>query len=99
MNTINGLGTMSPLSPKPGSEASIESTGADFGNMLKSMIGNVNDAQLSGEQAIEKLHSGKATHLHEVMIAVEEADISLRMLVQLRNRAQAAYDEIMRMQL
>lgn len=99
MNTINGIGTINPLSPKPGGEASIESTGADFGNMLKSMIGNVNDAQLSGEQAIEKLHSGQAAHLHEVMIAVEEADISLRMLVQLRNRAQAAYDEIMRMQI
>jgi flagellar hook-basal body complex protein FliE len=99
MTTVNGLGSISPQSLKPGGEASIESTGADFGNMLKSMIGNVNDAQLSGEQAIQKLHSGQATHLHEVMIAVEEADISMRMLVQLRNRAQAAYDEIMRMQI
>ena len=32
------------------------------------------------------------------MIAVEQADISLRMLVQMRNKAQAAYEEIMRMQ-
>lgn len=99
MTTINGLGPINPLSPRPGGEASVESTGADFGNMLKSMVGKVNDAQLSGEQAIQKLHSGQATHLHEVMIAVEEADISLRMLVQLRNRAQTAYDEIMRMQI
>lgn len=98
MTTINSLGT-TPLALKSASETSIESTGADFGNMVKSMIGKVNDAQLTGEQAIQNLHSGKATHLHEVMIAVEEADVSLRMLVQLRNRAQTAYEEIMRMQI
>jgi len=33
------------------------------------------------------------------MIAVEEADVSLRMLVQMRNKALQAYDEIMRMQI
>lgn len=99
MTAINSLGGTTPLALKSASETSIESTGADFGNMVKSMIGKVNDAQLTGEQAIQNLHSGKATHLHEVMIAVEEADVSLRMLVQLRNRAQTAYEEIMRMQI
>ncbi|EKD34224.1 MAG: hypothetical protein ACD_75C02424G0009 [uncultured bacterium] len=99
MTTINSLGGTTPLAPKPASESSIASTGADFGNMVKSMIEKVNNAQLGGEQAIQNLHSGKATHLHEVMIAVEEADVSLRMLVQLRNRAQTAYEEIMRMQI
>ena len=99
MTTINSLGGTTPLTLKPASESSIESTGADFGNMVKSMIEKVNDAQISGEQATQKLHSGKAAHLQEVMIAVEEADVSLRMLVQLRNRAQTAYEEIMRMQI
>ncbi|MGW8193655.1 MAG: flagellar hook-basal body complex protein FliE, partial [Desulforhopalus sp.] len=50
-------------------------------------------------EAVERLQSGKAHHLHDVMIAVEEADISLRMAVQIRNRALSAYEEIMRMQL
>lgn len=99
MTAINSLGGATPLALKSAGETSVESTGADFGNMVKSMIGKVNDAQLTGEQAVQKLHSGKATHLHEVMIAVEEADVSLRMLVQLRNRAQTAYEEIMRMQI
>jgi len=53
---------------------------------------------LRGDQATMDLHAGKVANLHEVMIAVEEADLSLRMLVQFRNKAQAAYDEIMRMQ-
>ncbi len=50
-------------------------------------------------QATKNLQSGDAKHLHEVMIAVEEADISLRMLVQMRNKALTAYEEIMRMQI
>ena len=99
MTTISGLEGIAPLTLRPADESSIRSTGADFGNMLKSMIENVNKAQLAGEQAIQSLQSGKAAHLHEVMIAAEEADISLRMLVQLRNKAQTAYEEIMRMQI
>lgn len=98
MTTINSLEGLTPLTLKPTGEKSVESTGADFAGMFKSMIEKVNDSQAAGEQAIQKLHSGQATHLHEVMIAVEEADVSLRMLVQLRNRAQSAYEEIMRMQ-
>ena len=99
MNTINSLGSITPQAVKPAGDNSIESTGSDFGNMFKSMIEKVNDSQLAGEQAIQKLQSGKATHLHEVMIAMEEADVSMRMLVQLRNKAQTAYEEIMRMQI
>jgi flagellar hook-basal body complex protein FliE len=70
-----------------------------FGDMLTSMMSKVNDTQIAGDQAIVKLESGEAKHLHEVMIAVEEADISLRMLVQMRNKALSAYEEIMRMQI
>jgi flagellar hook-basal body complex protein FliE len=99
MTTINGLEGIAPLTLKPAGESSPADTGADFGNMLKSMIDKVNNSQIAGEQAIQQLQGGKAAHLHEVMIAVEQADISLRMLVQLRNKAQTAYEEIMRMQI
>ncbi len=99
MNTIKSLEGIAPLTLKPADEPNIQGTGADFGNMLKNMIEKVNNTQLAGEQAVRNLQSGKAAHLHEVMLAAEEADISLRMLVQLRNKAQTAYEEIMRMQI
>lgn len=72
---------------------------AAFGDILSTMVDRVNDAQLNGDQAVQKLQRGEAKHLHEVMIAVEEADVSLRMLVQMRNKALTAYEEIMRMQI
>ena len=96
---INPIGSTAVTTPKVHDSSSVSKTKADFGDILQSSIENVNDAQLSGDMAIEKLQSGEAKHLHEVMLAVEEADISLRMLVQMRNKALTAYEEIMRMQI
>ena len=93
LSTINA--NTLPLSATQDGKAA--ETAPGFLDTLKSMISSVNDSQVKGDKAIENLESGKATHLHEVMLAVEEADISLRMLVQIRNRAVTAYDEIMRM--
>jgi len=70
-----------------------------FGDLLAKTINEVNQKQIDGDLASNKLQVGDAKNLHEVMIAVEEADISLRMLVQMRNRAQQAYDEILRLQI
>lgn len=95
-HSVNGL---TQIQSKPVA-ANVESKSpGGFTNMLSSMMAQVNDTQLDGDRAIEQLQSGKAEHLHEVMIAVEEADISLRMAVQIRNKALTAYEEIMRMQL
>ena len=99
MTIINPVTTPQFTTPKINDASAVSKTKADFGDILQSTLKNVNNAQLSGDQAIEKLQSGEAKHLHEVMLAVEEADISLRMLVQMRNKALTAYEEIMRMQI
>ena len=93
---------LSPLLPQTSSTSSggdIARAGSQFGTMLDNMLNKVNDMQQNGEQAITGLQSGDASHLHEVVLAVEQADISLRMLVQMRNKALTAYEEIMRMQI
>ena len=41
---------------------------------------------------------GEPRDVHEVMIAMEKAGISLRLMVQVRNKILAAYEEIMRLQ-
>lgn len=99
MNTIDGPSGITLLPPQVSDTSAVSKTVAGFGDMLTSMMSKVSETQIAGEQAIQKLQSGDAKHLHEVMIAVEEADISLRMLVQMRNKALTAYEEIMRMQI
>jgi flagellar hook-basal body complex protein FliE len=43
--------------------------------------------------------TGKSKNLHEMMVALNKADLSLRMLTSVRNKAVEAYQEIMRMSL
>lgn len=50
------------------------------------------------DEAILEANTGGNVDLHEMMLAMEKADISLRFLVQVRNKAVDAYQEIMRMQ-
>ena len=99
MSTIDGPNSITLLPPKVADTGAATKSASGFGDMLTSMLTKVNDSQIAGDQAIQKLQSGDAQHLHEVMIAQEEADISLRMLVQMRNKALTAYEEIMRMQI
>jgi flagellar hook-basal body complex protein FliE len=99
MNSINSITGIVPQTVKPVSTGAVGQATAGFGDMLKTMLDKVNEGQMAGDQATRNLQSGDAKHLHEVMIAVEEADVSLRMLVQMRNKALTAYDEIMRMQI
>jgi flagellar hook-basal body complex protein FliE len=94
---ISGAGGSLPLRQTDTSAVSTAKSG--FGDIMRSTIAQVNQAQNKGDMAIEQLNTGSAESLHEVMIAVEEADISLKMLVQMRNKALQAYEEIMRMQI
>ncbi|MFO7861559.1 MAG: flagellar hook-basal body complex protein FliE [Desulfosalsimonas sp.] len=65
-----------------------------FEKMLNETAQNLKKA----DQAILEANTGGSTDLHDVMVAMEKADISLRLAVQVRNKAVDAYQEIMRMQ-
>ncbi|THB72599.1 MAG: flagellar hook-basal body complex protein FliE [Desulfobulbaceae bacterium] len=93
---INNVNTL-PLRQPDTSEVS--RVNDSFSEMVKNSFKQVNDSLNEGDNAIKALHTGEAQNLHEVMIAVEQADISLRMFVQMRNKALQAYEEIMRLQI
>ena len=76
----------------------VSQTGNSFGEMLKNLVTDTNQQQQNADQAIQQLHSGGEKNLHEAMISMEKADISMRYMVQVRNKAIDAYQEIMRMQ-
>ncbi len=99
MNPINITSGAPPLPLNQVVTNPIEQTKNNFGNIIKDTIANTVKAEQQGEQAIERLASGQAKNLHEVMISVEKADISLKMLVQFRNKALQAYEEVLRMQI
>jgi len=87
------LKSLSPPHQEP-----VQKFGEKFGEALKNSIAEVNQAQLSADRATEQVAAGDSKNLHEAMIKLEQADISLRLMVQMRNKAVEAYQEIMRMQ-
>jgi flagellar hook-basal body complex protein FliE len=78
---------------------SAESGGADFAQVLKSSIDQVNHAQKQATQMAENLAAGNTEqNLHEVMAALQTASLSFQEMVQVRNRLVTAYENVMNMQ-
>ncbi len=69
-----------------------------FGQMLTESIEKVNEAQLSADHSIKELAAGRTKNIHETMLQIENADASLKLMMQVRNKVLDAYKEIMRMQ-
>jgi flagellar hook-basal body complex protein FliE len=82
----------------PGLEGG-EVDGKSFGDFLADSIGKVNSIQQEANVAMEKLASGETQNLHETMLAVEKAEISFKMMNQVRTKVIDAYREIMKMQI
>ena len=70
---------------------------ADFKKVLTESIGEVNNQLLQADVDAREMVAGKKD-IHQAMISMEEAHISMRLLIQVRNKVISAYEEIMRMQ-
>jgi flagellar hook-basal body complex protein FliE len=71
--------------------------GTSFADTLKKAIGDVSAQQDTAQDYIQKFVSGQPVELHQVMAASEEAEMSLEMLVELRNKLTDAYKTVMSM--
>ncbi len=87
-----------PEIPRPRRTAE-EGNGEGFGQVLRDAITTTNDLQKQSNLEIQKLMTGETQDLHETMIAVQKADLSFQMMMQVRNKLLQAYQEIMRMQI
>lgn len=99
MSEINKLNFLLPNkleSTKP--ETKSESVGIDFAEILKGSIKDVNDAQLEADSAVQQVLSGETKDIHETMVTLQKADVSLKLMMEVRNKLLEAYQEIMRTQ-
>jgi flagellar hook-basal body complex protein FliE len=72
--------------------------GANFMDLVKGFVGDVNDIQLHSGKMIDAFAAGEVTDVHQVMVASQEAGLALDLLLEVRNRTMEAFQEIMRMQ-
>lgn len=70
-----------------------------FSNMLGQALNKINDQQIVAENMNTSLVKGEDTSITDVMLAGEEAKISLQFAVQVRNKILDAYKELTQIQL
>ncbi len=76
-----------------------EKSGSDFLTVLKASLNDVNNMQIKGDEALKDLATGEVKDLHQAAIAIDKAEISMKMMLEVRNKALSAYKEILRTQL
>lgn len=71
---------------------------ASFGQWLKQSLTEVSQLQKTSDDATRKLITGQSSDIHGTMIAMQKAGIALDLVMEVRNKVIAAYDEVKRMQ-
>lgn len=73
--------------------------GVDFAQVLQNSIAQVNQTQQQAEGMAANFAAGDGNaNLHEVMIALQKANVSFQEMVQVRNKLVTAYHDVMNMQ-
>jgi flagellar hook-basal body complex protein FliE len=74
-------------------------SGGSFLGSLKDAIAQVNEVQLDASQAVDKFVTGESENVHQMMMALQKADVSFQLMMQIRNKLVSAYEDIQRMQM
>jgi flagellar hook-basal body complex protein FliE len=92
-------GVQGPLPLQAPSETNpAQPAGESFATVLGRMVEEVNARQGIATDAVAALQSGQNVSLHQAVIAMEEANISFQLMVEVRNKLLDSYQELMRMQ-
>ena len=73
--------------------------GVDFAAVLKDKLGSLNAQQADSASASQDMATGRVDDVAQTMLRIEQANVSLQMATQVRNKVVEAYQEVMRMQM
>ena len=69
-----------------------------FGSTVRNAVESLEKSQQAANQEVAKAVTGESPDLHRTIIALQTADLSFQLAMQVRNKVVNAYEEIMRMQ-
>ena len=75
-----------------------ENKSQSFGEVLKDSLKQVNSLQQEADASIQSLATGGEASLHDTMLAIQKAELSFKLMMQVRNKIVEAYQEVLRMQ-
>ena len=102
MNTIlSGAASIQSLANSISSSSSTAAQSdpeSGFGDILKNAIQQVDQLGAGADQQVSTLLQGGKTEMSNVMVAVEKADVSFQLMMQVRNKIVSAYQDMEKMQ-
>lgn len=70
-----------------------------FGDFLSDSLEKASRQIKAADGQAQRMTAGEDVSIHETMIGLEKANISLQFMMQVRNKVMEAYQQIMRMQI
>ena len=68
--------------------------GPNFSSQLQTAFNHIEQLHADADQQITGLLSGQGEDIHKVMIAVEKANLSFQLMMQVRNKIVQAYRDV-----
>lgn len=90
-----GRNPYTQIARKEGSEGRGDSS---FTDVLQGVIRRLREVEKVADEEVERLARMETKDVHTAMIAIEKADLTFQLMLQIRNKIIQAYEEIMRMQ-
>lgn len=88
---------LDPLGPGKPASPSGKTGGPSFAESMKELFYSVNDKAAEADTKVTSVITGETDDLHTAMIALEEANVSFQLMLEVRNKMLEAYQEINRM--
>ncbi|MFZ6659028.1 flagellar hook-basal body complex protein FliE [Undibacterium sp. TJN19] len=101
IDAINSISAFIPAISMPelsAGTAPMAAPTAQFSSWFTEQLSQVNDQLLTADKGVQQLAAGDASNLHQVMINLEQAKLSMQLVMQVRNHLLDAYHELLQMQ-
>jgi flagellar hook-basal body complex protein FliE len=97
-STVPALSKINPLQGLQQNEATPKAQNESFANVLNKAIKSVDGTQKDAYKAMNDIATGKVTNLQQAVTKIEQAELSMKLALEVKNKAIAAYKEIIKMQ-
>lgn len=95
---VHNLASLAQARPLPQSAVTAGKQGDQFTQVFSKLLDGVNQPHVEADQAFQQLVTGESDSVHGVVLSMAKADLSFRLMLEIRNRLVESYQEIMRMQ-
>lgn len=96
VNPIQGLPQPDATLTSGSAKQQNEGSNGGFLDALHSAVGQVSQVQSEADAQVASMLNGNGQDVHSAMIAVEKANLTFELMVQVRNKIISAYQEVSR---